>query len=543
MNLNLKVSWIKKLKSTNSGDYKYASDDQYREIDIESLDPDDLDVIQDLATQNKDVKGSVAIKQKITIYRKLLTDVKGVRVTKLEPLVLAIKLLMQPQPNKWLFKENEDGYVVPWYVHDVKYRPNSEQQGAAHVTVSLAATVRGARVDGQIYFYAGDKGGTANELLRKKGYFVETPEVVEAYARENKVYQKLCRQTGIQFLATGLAFEITRWSAGITPMERDGYPTRVVMDDESADGNTDERKNKAFSISSNFWVRDMKANRKSGDDAGGDEDNVINLPLHPYVKVFDLVKHQHIKIHVDCLTEYVYDDTLISKLVLPNSKKDLISMLIEGADMAMEDIVKGKTGGIIVICTGPPGVGKTLSAEVFSEQVKRPLYCVQCSQLGVRAEKLEEELQLVLNRAQRWRAILLIDEADVYVYSRGNDINQNAIVGVFLRVLEYYKGVLFMTSNRDTVIDDAIMSRATAWIRYELPDKDNLAQIWRTLAEQYRVALNEETIGRLINCPKLGVVSGRSVKNLLKLSRLLSAKTGNVVTFETIEYVSQFLDI
>lgn len=59
-----------------------------------------------------------------------------------------------------------------------------------------------------------------------------------------------------------------------------------------------------------------------------------------------------------------------------------------------------------------------------------------------------------------WRAVLLIDEADVFLERRSpHDINGNAIVGVFLRVLEYCTGILFLTSNRVTTIDEAFRSR------------------------------------------------------------------------------------
>ena len=73
----------------------------------------------------------------------------------------------------------------------------------------------------------------------------------------------------------------------------------------------------------------------------------------------------------------------------------------------------------------------------FREASKKALYVVQCSQLGISAEQLEEKLSGVLERASRWGIILLIDEADVYIHERGNDLEQNAIVGVFLRLLEY----------------------------------------------------------------------------------------------------------
>ncbi len=167
---------------------------------------------------------------------------------------------------------------------------------------------------------------------------------------------------------------------------------------------------------------------------------------------------------------------------------------------------------------------------------------MQCSQLGTDEEQIEKQLRLVLSRASRWGAILLIDEADVYVHERGSDIQQNAIVCVFLRVLERYRGVLFLTSNRVTIIDDAIMSRATAWIRYDYPTKEALADLWKVLSKQYQMELSPKAIEALIE--KFPRVSGRNIKNLLKLSRMLVRGTKDrVLNVDLFEYVSKFLDL
>src|SRR5512143_287408 len=541
MKLNLKVEWIRKLKHLDD-DYRWASPDQWRQVDIEVFEDSDLDLLLGLMEKHKDVRGSVAVKQKITMYRKLLIDAKGVKISRLEPLVLAVKKLLEPTPHKWLFIENDDGYLVPWYVYNVDYNPPDERTGSpAHTDVSLAATKRGSKITKELVFHVNDLGDTAYELLRKKGFFVETPEIVEEYTKENLRYQSICGQTGEQFLAVGEGFDKNEyWSSSTVSMERDQMPTKVVMDDESDEGEGRGEREREH-ITSKFWTED----KKRRDDDGGDaeEHSVIDLPLQPYVKVFDLSKHCFVIIHVANLAEYRYDGELINKLVLPDERKELVSMLVEGADVALDDIVKGKTGGIIVICTGPPGTGKTLTAEVFSEQVKRPLYCVQCSQLGTNEEELEKELVTVLGRAQRWKAILLIDEADVYVHTRGNDIQQNAIVGVFLRVLEYYRGILFMTSNRETIIDDAIMSRATAWIRYDIPDRHRAISIWKVLATQYKVQLKDVDIEALVDKARFKAISGRSIKNLLKLAKLRSARKKVPISVESIEYVSQFLDL
>ena len=122
-------------------------------------------------------------------------------------------------------------------------------------------------------------------------------------------------------------------------------------------------------------------------------------------------------------------------------------------------------------------------------------------------------------------AILMIDEADTYIRERGDDVVQNCIVGVFLRLLEYYKGVLFMTSNLGDVIDDAIMSRCTAHIPYEYPSKEDLIKIWTILSKQFAANMHIDDIKEIVNkYPKMG---GRDVKNSVKMMRLVNKKKGD----------------
>lgn len=180
----------------------------------------------------------------------------------------------------------------------------------------------------------------------------------------------------------------------------------------------------------------------------------------------------------------------------------------------------------------------TLSAEVYSEKMHRPLYKVQSSQLGINVTTIEEHLKEVLKRAERWGAILLIDEADVYTRERGTDIEQNAIVGVFLRVLEYYRGVLFMTTNRGTIIDDAIISRMTARFVYEMPGIEDQKKLWAVLGSQNKVGLTAFEIEKIVS--EIPDLSGRDIKNLLKLAMVAAANKGGRVTPAIIKFVSRF---
>lgn len=52
------------------------------------------------------------------------------------------------------------------------------------------------------------------------------------------------------------------------------------------------------------------------------------------------------------------------------------------------------------------------------------------------------------NIYSHWRALVLLDEADVFVQERSLNHNVNGLVSVFLRRLEYFQGVMFLTTIR-----------------------------------------------------------------------------------------------
>jgi len=73
--------------------------------------------------------------------------------------------------------------------------------------------------------------------------------------------------------------------------------------------------------------------------------------------------------------------------------------------------------------SGPPGVGKTLTAELLAEHLHRALMPVSAGELGTTAEAVEERLPRIFKRASRWNAVLLLDEADVLLEQRSSKIS------------------------------------------------------------------------------------------------------------------------
>ncbi len=82
-----------------------------------------------------------------------------------------------------------------------------------------------------------------------------------------------------------------------------------------------------------------------------------------------------------------------------------------------------------------------MTAETIAMATDRPLLAVGAAEIGVKPEFAEINLQEIFDDAARWEAVLLVDEADIFVEERReNDLDRNALVSVLLRCLEVYDG-------------------------------------------------------------------------------------------------------
>jgi SpoVK/Ycf46/Vps4 family AAA+-type ATPase len=187
-----------------------------------------------------------------------------------------------------------------------------------------------------------------------------------------------------------------------------------------------------------------------------------------------------------------------------------------------DDIVKGKGRGLILVLHGPPGVGKTLTAECVAEFSHRPLYIVSSGDLGTSSSVLDERLGRTLDLASTWKAVLLIDEADVFLERRSlHDMERNSLVSIFLRTLEYYSGILFMTTNRVRTFDDAFKSRIHVPLKYEELPASSRVKIWKNFLNNVEggVDIDENGYEKLAD----GRLNGRQIKNVVRTAKSLAA--------------------
>lgn len=169
-------------------------------------------------------------------------------------------------------------------------------------------------------------------------------------------------------------------------------------------------------------------------------------------------------------------------------------------------MIEGKGKGIIILLSGPPGVGKTLTAESVAEQMKVPLYIMAAGDLGLDPRSVENKLQDVMTMCSRWGAILLLDEADIFLEERSlHELERNKLVSIFLRVLEYYEGIMFLTTNRVSTFDAAFQSRIHISLEYPDLDKKSRKAIWENFLKQHDVAqaaIRNKPVGALAGTAK-----------------------------------------
>ncbi|MFM2386371.1 MAG: hypothetical protein RL660_1128 [Bacteroidota bacterium] len=247
-----------------------------------------------------------------------------------------------------------------------------------------------------------------------------------------------------------------------------------------------------------------------------DIENLRSFTELPYVKIFSLSNKEYFFVYVKELKEYIYNDNAIDELVLPEQEKSILTKLFSVAPNTFhKDLADNKGGGLIILAEGEPGTGKTSTAEVYSELKHRVLYIVQIDELGTSAKNIEVSLETILNRVRKWNAILLFDEVDIYLSKRDNDIEKAAIVGVFLRLLEYFDGTIFFTTNCTNSIDSAILSRVTLKVNYPPLDIASRKLIWLKNLEKANIKI--DSINKLAQIK----MNGREIRNYTKLATVL----------------------
>ncbi|PTB66806.1 P-loop containing nucleoside triphosphate hydrolase protein [Trichoderma citrinoviride] len=263
----------------------------------------------------------------------------------------------------------------------------------------------------------------------------------------------------------------------------------------------------------------------------------------PWVRGFDLKAKEWALFLVEEMKDIVWNDDAFSNLVLPGDEKELAWSFIENKNFAnsdFDDFVADKGRGIIILMFGPPGVGKTFTAEAVAENGRVPLYAMSAGALGTKPLEVEEALDRALELCRLWNAMLLLDEADVFLSARKEDtLARNELVSIFLTKLEYYQGILFLTTNRAASLDHAFQSRVDLFLPYNDLTTAARRKVWQNFivraGGETSFGVAEEDYDRLAELK----LNGREIKNLIKSARLLNMKSRQPVTTERLAQLAE----
>ncbi|KAF7358510.1 p-loop containing nucleoside triphosphate hydrolase protein [Mycena venus] len=276
------------------------------------------------------------------------------------------------------------------------------------------------------------------------------------------------------------------------------------------------------------------------------------LLASPVIFGFSFTEKRWLEFNIECISDIQWNDEGFRNLAIDPDRKLLVQSLVESHSSeakSFDDFVTGKGVGLVINLFGPPGVGKTLTVEATSEHLKRPLYVVSAGELGTTPSALDKTLTEIFSLVPVWNAVLLIDEADVFLEERStSDVQRNAMVAVFLRQLEYvlhdhtfipidsesslhryFQGLLFLTTNRIKNVDLAFHSRIHLSLHYTHLSVRAKEQLWRAFLEKARAASLPDVELKDLSRRNF---NGRQIKNLVKLAAALARHEGNPMTYQ-----------
>lgn len=288
-------------------------------------------------------------------------------------------------------------------------------------------------------------------------------------------------------------------------------------------------------------------------DEPPDEQFELLLPLK--IKGYNLRRKKWFDLVADRIFDVTWNKEAFNSLVIDKKAGDLVRALV-GNQLATErgtDLIMGKGNGLILLLHGGPGTGKTLTAESVAEIAEKPLYRVTCGDVGTKAEDVERYLESVLHLGKIWGCVVLLDEADVFLEQRSlEDLERNALVSVFLRVLEYYEGILILTSNRVGTFDEAFKSRIQLALHFPLLGPSQRRRIWENFINRlesfnkdggdddngdHRVKVDVADLRKHLDDLKEERMNGRQIRNALTTARQYAEWKEKTLRYEQLKDV------
>ncbi len=192
-------------------------------------------------------------------------------------------------------------------------------------------------------------------------------------------------------------------------------------------------------------------------------------------------------------------------------------------------------GGIAALLEGPPGTGKSMTAEAIAHALGRPmLLCNVASVVSKYVGDTAKNLEKLFATARQQNAVLVFDEADALFAKRvavhgAHDRFVNAESAALLTMLERHDGVVILTTNLAAELDPAFARRLLVHVSFGAPDAQAREAIWQSMLPKQLPLAGDVDVTELARAFAL---TGREIKNAVLAAAFEAAGQGGVVTRE-----------
>ena len=181
---------------------------------------------------------------------------------------------------------------------------------------------------------------------------------------------------------------------------------------------------------------------------------------------------------------------------------------------------------------GPSGCGKTFTASLLGKATGKEVYCIDLSMVVSKyIGETEKNLSKVFEIAEDKDWILFFDEADALFGKRtglkdAHDRYANQEVAYLLQRIENYRGLVILSTNLKSNMDDAFARRFQSMVRFSLPNAEQRERLWKeTFSPKTQFAPSVDI--KMISAKY--ELTGGSILNVVQYCSILSMSRGEEI--------------